>query len=139
MVDRLSQKLSKLLVVENLEATSTGDFADGGGVEAMVVITVAALDKNAGVAEALSVHLASHVVQVHPWRKETTDRQYIQNLSHAKVKMLRAAAIPLPMCRRVFSIVELRLTLDSSPRQKRFLLLEGSVKPSTSTLVEEAW
>lgn len=43
------------------------------------------------------------------------------------------------MCLRVFSIVELRLTFDSSPRQKRFLLLEGSVKPSTNTLVDEAW
>ena len=46
---------------------------------------------------------------------------------------------PLPMWRRVFSMVEFRLTLESNPRQKRFLLLEGSVKPSTRTLVEEAW
>lgn len=64
MVDRLGQKLSKLLVVENLEATSTGDLADSGGVEAMMVITVTALDKDAGVTEALCVHLSSHIVQV---------------------------------------------------------------------------
>lgn len=65
MVDRLGQKLSKLLVVENFETTSTGDLADSGGVEAMVVITVATLDKNAGVTETLCIHLSSHIVQVH--------------------------------------------------------------------------
>lgn len=65
VVDRLGQKLSKLLVVENLQAASTGDLADSGGVEAVVVITVTALDKNAGVTEALCVHFPSHVVQVH--------------------------------------------------------------------------
>lgn len=65
VVDRLSQELSKLLVVENLEATSAGDLADSGGMEAVVVITVTALDKNAGVTEALGVHLPSHVVQMH--------------------------------------------------------------------------
>lgn len=67
MVDWLRQKLSKLLVVENLEATSTGDLADSSGVEAVVVITVTALDKNAGVTEALCVHLPSYIVQVHSW------------------------------------------------------------------------
>lgn len=46
---------------------------------------------------------------------------------------------PLPMCRLVFSMVELRLTLESSPRQNLFLLFEGSVKPSTRMLVEDAW
>lgn len=65
MVNRLGQKLSKLLVVENLEATSTGDLADSGGVEAVMVITVTALDKDAGVTEALCVHLSSHIVQVY--------------------------------------------------------------------------
>lgn len=65
MVDRLRQKLSKLLVVENLKATSTGDLADSGGMEAVMVITVSALHKDAGVTEALCVHLPSHVVQVH--------------------------------------------------------------------------
>lgn len=71
VVDWLGQKLSKLLVVENLEATSTGDLADSGGVEAVVVITVTALDKNAGVTEALCVHLPAHIVQVHSWSTET--------------------------------------------------------------------
>ena len=71
VVDRLGQKLSKLLIVENLEATSTGDLADSGGVEAVVIITVAALDKNAGVTEALCINLPSHIVQVHTWNTET--------------------------------------------------------------------
>lgn len=74
MVDWLSQKLSKLLVVENLETTSTGDLADSGGMEAVVVITVTALDKNAGVTEALCIYLPSHVVQVYAW---LTKRQLV--------------------------------------------------------------
>lgn len=41
-------------------------------------------------------------------------------------------------CRLVFSIVELRLTFESKPKQNLFLLLEGSVNPSTKTLVEDA-
>lgn len=62
MVDRLGQKLGKLLIVENLETTSAGDLADSGGVETMVVITVTTLNKNAGVTKALCVHLTSHVI-----------------------------------------------------------------------------
>lgn len=72
MVHRLGQELSELLVVEDLEATSAGDLADSSGVEAVVVVTVAALDKDAGVAQALCVHLPAHVVQVHSWLMETT-------------------------------------------------------------------
>lgn len=51
----------------------------------------------------------------------------------------KPSSLPLPMCLRVCSMVELRLTLESRPRQKRFLLLDGSVKPSTRTLRDEAW
>ena len=47
--------------------------------------------------------------------------------------------LPLPMCLRVFSMVEFLFTLDSRPRQKRLRLLDGSVNPSTSTLREAAW
>lgn len=65
MVDRLGQKLRKLLIVENLETTAAGNLADGSGVEAMVVITVSALYKNACVTQALRVHLPSNVVQVY--------------------------------------------------------------------------
>lgn len=41
----------------------------------------------------------------------------------------------VPMCLRVSSTAELRLMLDSKPRQKRSEL-EGSVNPST---VREGW
>lgn len=74
MIDWLSQKLSKLLVVENLKTTSTGDLADSGRMETVVVITVAALDKNAGVTETLCIYLPSHVVQVYAW---LTKRQLV--------------------------------------------------------------
>ena len=67
MVDRLGQQLGELLVVEDLEAAAAGDLAHGGGVEPVVVVAVAALDEDAGVAEALCVHLAADVVQVHAW------------------------------------------------------------------------
>lgn len=67
MVDRLSQKLCKLLVVENLETTSTGDLTNSGGVKAMVVITVPTLDKNTSVTEALGIDFTSYIVQMHPW------------------------------------------------------------------------
>ena len=39
------------------------------------------------------------------------------------------------MWRRVFSMVEFRLTLDKSPREKRFGEVLGSVNPSTTTEV----
>lgn len=67
MVDRLGQKLSKLLVVENLETTSTGDLTNSSGVKAMVVITVPTLDKDTGVTEALCIDFPSYIVQVHSW------------------------------------------------------------------------
>lgn len=47
--------------------------------------------------------------------------------------------VPFPICRLVFSIVELRLTFDNNPKQNLLLLFEGSVNPSTNTLVEDAW
>lgn len=74
MVDRLSQKLSKLLVVENLETTSTGDLTNSGGVEAVVVITVPTLNKNTGVTKALRIHFPSYVVQMHPWETQVVIR-----------------------------------------------------------------
>lgn len=47
--------------------------------------------------------------------------------------------LPFPMCLLVFSIVEFLFTFERSPRQNLFLLFEGSVNPSMSTLREEAW
>lgn len=64
MVDRLGEELSKQLVVKNLEAAAAGDLTDGGGVEAVLEITVTALDEDAAVTQTLCVHLASNIIQV---------------------------------------------------------------------------
>lgn len=64
MVDGLSEQLSKQLVVEDLQAAATGDLTDSGRVEAMLEVTVPALDEDAAVTQALSIHLPAHVVQV---------------------------------------------------------------------------
>ena len=52
------------LVVEYLEAAAGRDFADGGGVEAVVVVAVPRLHEDCRVREALGVHLPAHVVEV---------------------------------------------------------------------------
>ncbi len=64
VVHGLGEELSEQLVVKDLEAAAAGDLAHGGGVEAVLEVTVAALDKNAAVAQTLSVHLTADVVQV---------------------------------------------------------------------------
>ena len=64
MVDRLGEELGKQLVVKDLEAAAAGDLAHGGGVEAMLEVTVAALDEDAAVTQTLGVHLSAHIVQV---------------------------------------------------------------------------
>lgn len=64
VVDGLCQQLCELLVVEDLQAAAAGDLAHGRGVEAVVVVTVAALDENAAVAQTLGVHFPADVVEV---------------------------------------------------------------------------
>lgn len=64
MIDRLGEQLSKFLIVEDLEAAATGDLADGGRVEAVVVVAIPALHENAGVTQTLSIHLSSNIIQV---------------------------------------------------------------------------
>ena len=54
------------LIVEYFEATARGYFTDGGGVESVVEVTVPALYEYRRVGQALGVHLAVHVVEVHP-------------------------------------------------------------------------
>jgi len=62
VVNRLSQQLSKELVVEDLETAAAGDLADGGRVEAVLIVAVPALYKDAAVAHTLGVHLAPDIV-----------------------------------------------------------------------------
>ena len=64
MVDRLTEQGSKLLVVEDLEGAAWRDLAHRGGVETMMVVAVATLNKDAAVAETLCKDLSPNVVQV---------------------------------------------------------------------------
>lgn len=64
MVHGLRQQLSKLLIVENFQAAPAGDLADSGRMEAVMVVAVPALHKDAAVAQALGIHFSSNVVQV---------------------------------------------------------------------------
>lgn len=64
VVDGLGEELGEQLVVKYLEAAAAGNFADGGGMKAMLEVAVAALDEDAAVTEALRVHLPAHIIQV---------------------------------------------------------------------------
>jgi hypothetical protein len=54
------------LIVKNFETAAGRDLADGGGMEAVVVVAVAGLHKDGRVGEALRIHLTTNIVQVHP-------------------------------------------------------------------------
>lgn len=64
MVDRLSQKLSKLLIVKNFEAAAAGNLTDSGGMKAMMKVAVPTLYKYAAVTEAFRIHLPTNIVQM---------------------------------------------------------------------------
>jgi len=64
MVDGLGEESGELLVVEDLEGAARGDLADGGGVEAMVIVAVAGLHEDGRVTEAFSVDFAADIVEV---------------------------------------------------------------------------
>lgn len=64
VVNRLGEELGEQLVVKDLEAAAAGDLTHGGGVEAVLEITVTTLDKDTAVTQALCVHLATYIVQV---------------------------------------------------------------------------
>lgn len=81
MVNWLGKQLSEELVVENLQAASTGDFADSGWVETMLIVTVAALYKNAAVAHTLCIYLSPNIIQVNTFkRKEVAKSNLIFNI-----------------------------------------------------------
>ena len=64
MVDRLSQKLSKLLIVKNFEAAAAGNLTDSGRMKAMMKVGVPTLNKYAAVTEALCIYLSTNIVQM---------------------------------------------------------------------------
>lgn len=75
VVHGLSQKLSKLLIIENLQTAATGDFADRGGMEPVVVVAVPTLHKDAAVAQTFSVHLPTNVVEMDPCEEKVGVRR----------------------------------------------------------------
>lgn len=77
VVDGLGEQLRKELVVEDLQAAAAGDLANGGGVEAVLEVAVAALHEHAAVAQALGVHLAAHVIQVQAWESHGRGKGYL--------------------------------------------------------------
>ena len=73
LVDGLRKELSKLLVVEDLEAAGWRDLAHSGWVEAMGMVAVATLNKDGSFTEALGKHLPSHIEQVHTFANVPAD------------------------------------------------------------------
>lgn len=70
MIYWLGQQLGKELVVEDLEAAATGDLADSGWVETMLVVTVTALHKNTAVTDTFSINFATNVVKMNTLKKK---------------------------------------------------------------------
>ena len=64
MVDGLGQQLSKLLVVENLQAAAAGNLTHSCGMEAMVVVTVTTLDKDTAITQTFCIHLPTDIIQM---------------------------------------------------------------------------
>lgn len=69
VVHWLSQKLSKLLIVENLQTAATGDFADRGGMEPVMVVAVPTLHKNTAVAKTFCIHFPTNIIEMNTWEK----------------------------------------------------------------------
>lgn len=70
MVHRLSQKLSKLLVVENFQTAATWNFADCSWVEAMMVIAISTLHKYTTVTKALCIDFTTDIIQVNSYKRD---------------------------------------------------------------------
>lgn len=70
VIDWLGKQLSKELVVEDLEAAATGDLADCGWVETVLVVTVAALHKNTAVTDTFRVNLPTDVVKMNTLKNQ---------------------------------------------------------------------
>ena len=73
LVHRMRQQLSKLLVVEDLEAATGRDLADGGCVKAVRVVALSALDKDGVVAQTLCKDFSPDVEEMDPLPDVSTD------------------------------------------------------------------
>lgn len=64
MVDRLSQKLSKLLIVKNFETAAAWNLTDSGRMKAVMEVAVPTLYKYTAVTEAFCIDLSTNIVQM---------------------------------------------------------------------------
>lgn len=65
LTDGLVEQRRELLIVEDAQTAARRDLADGGWMEAVMVVAVAALDKDAALTETLGKHLTSDVEEVY--------------------------------------------------------------------------
>lgn len=65
LTDGLVEQRCELLIVEDAQTAARRDLADSGWMKAVMVVTVAALDKDAALTEALGKHLTSNIVEVY--------------------------------------------------------------------------
>lgn len=77
MVDGLGQQLSKLLVVENLQAAAAGNLTHSCGMEAMVVVAVTTLDEDTAVTQTLCVHLPTDIIQMNTCEEAGEDQELL--------------------------------------------------------------
>lgn len=70
MIDRLGQKLSKLLIVKNFETAATRNLTDSGGMKVMVEVAVPALHKYAAVTETLGIYLPANIVEMNTLKRQ---------------------------------------------------------------------
>ena len=62
VIDALTKKSSKFLIIEDLEATSGWNLAHCCRVEAMVIVTISTLNKYRAVAQALGEHFTTNII-----------------------------------------------------------------------------
>jgi len=77
--DGLGEQVSKVLIVEDTQAAARRNLTHGGRVKAVILITVTTLDKNARVAQALCIHLTTHVVQMQACNVQQTTSKQLTN------------------------------------------------------------
>lgn len=88
-------------------------------MEAVVVITVTALDKNTSVTEALCVYLPSHIVQVHSWLTETRQQtvrtfkpQCSRNKIYTKTPLLLRGTVRRTFADVSAGVLDCRVAVD---------------------------
>lgn len=82
MVNWLSKQLGEELVVEDLKAAAAGDLADSGWVEAMLIVTIAALHKNTAVTDTFSINFPADIVKMNTSRKKTKQVLFLHCSQH---------------------------------------------------------